>query len=139
MWVRVEKVGFEPVEFATFGGALLGKNIPLSPSGGVPAGMIAILVNHSWTGPDYTMELPSYFLDKFEVTNRQFKDFIDAGGYRDSKYWRYAFVRQGRDAPFDLSYGAVARRYGQAWSERLGTRRLSAEPGRSPSFRSELV
>ena len=47
------------------------------------------------------MELPSYFLDKFEVTNRQFKDFVDAGGYREAKYWRYTFRRQGRDAPFE--------------------------------------
>ena len=101
MWVRVEKAGFEAVEFATFGGALPGKNIPLSPAGGVPAGMVSILSNHSWTGPDYTMELPSYFLDKFEVTNRQFKDFVDAGGYREAKHWRYTFRRQGRDAPFE--------------------------------------
>ena len=41
------------------------------------------------------MELPSYFLDKFEVTNRQFKDFVDAGGYREPKYWRYTFRRTG--------------------------------------------
>jgi len=101
MWVRVEKAGFEAVEFATYGGALLGKNIPLSPSGGVPADMVSILSNHAWTGPDYTMELPSYFLDKFEVTNRQFKDFVDAGGYREPKHWRYLFRRHGRDAPFD--------------------------------------
>ena len=44
MWVRVEKAGFEAVEFATYGGALPGKNIPLSPAGGVPAGMVSIPV-----------------------------------------------------------------------------------------------
>jgi eukaryotic-like serine/threonine-protein kinase len=101
MWVRVEKAGFEPVEFATFGGVLAGKNIPLSPAGGVPAGMVSIPSSHSWTGPDRTMELPSYFLDKFEVTNRQFKAFVDGGGYRDARNWRHTFRRQGRDAPFE--------------------------------------
>ena len=42
MWMRVEKAGFEAVEFATFGGVLLGKNIPLPRAGGVPAGMVSV-------------------------------------------------------------------------------------------------
>ena len=33
------------------------------------------------------VDLPGYYLDRFEVTNRQYKEFIDAGGYREAVYW----------------------------------------------------
>jgi tRNA A-37 threonylcarbamoyl transferase component Bud32 len=97
MQVRLEKNGFEPAEFATHGVVLLGQNIPLSTAGSVPAGMVAAPARPSWLGPIDVMPLPDYFLDKFEVTNRQFKQFVDAGGYRDSKYWRHPFRKDGRD------------------------------------------
>jgi dienelactone hydrolase len=38
-----------------------------------------------------TAVLPDYWMDKYEVTNRQFKQFVDAGGYRDRKYWKEPF------------------------------------------------
>jgi serine/threonine protein kinase/dienelactone hydrolase len=98
--IRLEKAGFEPVEFATFGGALPGQNIALLTAGSVPAGMVAVAARPSWTGQSNVMPLPDYFLDRFEVTNRQFKEFVDAGGYRDSKYWHHAFRRGGRDISF---------------------------------------
>jgi tRNA A-37 threonylcarbamoyl transferase component Bud32/pimeloyl-ACP methyl ester carboxylesterase len=97
MQIRVEKKGFEPAEFATHGVVLLGQNIPLSPAGSVPAGMVMAPARPSWLGPLDVMPLPDYFLDKFEVTNRQFKQFVDAGGYRDPKYWRHPFRKDGRD------------------------------------------
>ena len=27
--------------------------------------------------------VPDYFIDRYEVTNRQYKQFVDAGGYRE--------------------------------------------------------
>jgi serine/threonine protein kinase/cephalosporin-C deacetylase-like acetyl esterase len=97
MLIRLEKPGFEPAEFATHGVVLLGQTIPLSTAGSVPAGMVAAPARPSWLGPIDIMPLPGYFLDKFEVTNREFKQFVDTGGYRDSKYWRHPFRRDGRD------------------------------------------
>ena len=95
MQIRLEKEGFETVEFATHGVVLLGQNIPLPRAGGVPAGMLAAPERPSWLGPIDVMPLPGYFLDKFEVTNRQFKEFVEAGGYRDSRYWKHPFRRRG--------------------------------------------
>ena len=31
---------------------------------------------------------PGFWIDKYEVTNRRYKEFIDAGGYRNPKYWK---------------------------------------------------
>jgi dienelactone hydrolase len=41
-------------------------------------------------------DLPDFFLDKYEVTNRRFREFVDAGGYRSPKYWKNEFIRDGR-------------------------------------------
>src|ERR1019366_6103387 len=32
----------------------------------------------------------------YEVTNRQFKKFVDAGGYKTTAFWRQPFVRAGQ-------------------------------------------
>ena len=35
-------------------------------------------------------------MDRYEVTNRQFKKFVDAGGYQREEYWTEPFVKDGR-------------------------------------------
>jgi eukaryotic-like serine/threonine-protein kinase len=37
-------------------------------------------------------KLDDYFIDRYEVTNKEFKRFVDAGGYRDAHYWTERFV-----------------------------------------------
>jgi formylglycine-generating enzyme required for sulfatase activity/dienelactone hydrolase len=44
---------------------------------------------------------PVYWIDKYEVTNEQFKEFVDKGGYQDQKNWKHTFVRDGRDISFE--------------------------------------
>ena len=39
---------------------------------------------------------PAFLIDKFEVTNKQFKEFVDAGGYANVKYWQEPFVKDGK-------------------------------------------
>ena len=34
----------------------------------------------------------AYAMDRHEVTNREYKRFVDAGGYADPKYWRQPFL-----------------------------------------------
>jgi len=81
-----EKPGFSDSEFAAFTLGLQGSNIPLSRAGEIPDRMVPVPARAPWAGPSNVMPLPDYFIDKFEVTNRQFQQFIDAGGYRDAKY-----------------------------------------------------
>jgi len=35
----------------------------------------------------WTREVPEFLIDKFEITNKQFKAFVDAGGYANAAYW----------------------------------------------------
>jgi len=40
--------------------------------------------------------LEDYWLDRYEVTNKQFKNFLDHGGYRKQEYWKHEFSKNGR-------------------------------------------
>ena len=65
------------------------------------------------------VRIDDYWLDEYEVTNRQFKKFVEMGGYRSSQYWKQEFIRAGR-----ISFRTTeAMRYS-------ATRR--AGPGRRP-------
>jgi formylglycine-generating enzyme required for sulfatase activity/dienelactone hydrolase len=42
------------------------------------------------------VKLPAYWIDTYEVTNRQFKAFVDRGGYQNRGYWKVPIVANGR-------------------------------------------
>lgn len=39
---------------------------------------------------------PAFLVDKHEVTNRQYKEFMDRGGYERQEFWTGPFVRDGQ-------------------------------------------
>ena len=80
----------------------------LFPPDKVPAGMVRI----ASPGPTFqivmpslehlsAVQLPDYWIDRHEVTNRAFKRFVDDGGYRRAELWREPFVKDGRTLTFD--------------------------------------
>jgi hypothetical protein len=91
--LRLEKEGYEPLELAYhpfFG--LDVELVPLADSGGpevaIPAG------SWSYTTPE-PVAIYGFLLDKYEVTNGAYQQFVDAGGYREARYWSEPFVRDG--------------------------------------------
>ena len=80
--LRVVKDGFETVEWAT--GARHSFQILLHTHAETPPGMVWI------PGP------PPAWMDKYEVSNRQFKEFVDGGGYQKQQYWKQPFVKDGK-------------------------------------------
>jgi dienelactone hydrolase len=64
----------------------------------VPGGLVGLQI----PGLDHLpeIEMPSYFIDRFEVTNREFKKFVDAGGYRLPELWKHSFVDGARTLSF---------------------------------------
>jgi len=46
-------------------------------------------------------QVPAAWIDKYEVTNRQFKQFVDAGGYQKHDYWKQPFVKEGKQLSWD--------------------------------------
>jgi serine/threonine protein kinase/dienelactone hydrolase len=47
-----------------------------------------------WLGP---YNLPPFYIDRFEVTNRQYQEFVDSGGYEKRELWPDKFVEAGRE------------------------------------------
>jgi dienelactone hydrolase len=43
-----------------------------------------------------TLDLGDFLMDKREITNRQYKAFVDAGGYTDRALWDSTIVRDGK-------------------------------------------
>ncbi len=93
-----------------------------------PAGMVWIPPSNldqmgMYHGERLILLAPAYFIDKHEVTNRQFKEFVDAGGYEDPNFWREEFSRDGRVLPWSeavQSFRDPSGRFGPA-SWRDGT------------------
>jgi len=102
---RIQKAGHESVETASSGiefpVADERGTIPLSLAGTIPHEMVKVKggkIKLDIPGLFHLppVELEGYLIDRYEVTNKQFKEFIDAGGYRKPEYWKHAFIKNGR-------------------------------------------
>ncbi len=98
---KIAKEGFATVE----GAARRDVNISLDEESTVPAGMVRAVgdgelfivgLEHLDPGP-----LEDYFIDKYEVTNADFKKFVDAGGYEKREYWKHDFTKEGSILSFE--------------------------------------
>jgi len=99
---RISKEGFETIEAAArtrrAGTAL---TFTLDKKGRIPPGMVRVaggslqvrLTGLEHLEPD---SLNDYYIDKFEVTNQQFLEFVETGGYEKQEYWKHRFVKAGR-------------------------------------------
>ncbi|HEX2640819.1 MAG TPA: SUMF1/EgtB/PvdO family nonheme iron enzyme, partial [Pyrinomonadaceae bacterium] len=45
---------------------------------------------------DDKVKLDDYFIDKYEVSNKDYKEFVSSGGYAKQEYWKVPIVRDGR-------------------------------------------
>jgi eukaryotic-like serine/threonine-protein kinase len=67
----------------------------------VPAGALG-----AWT-------LGDYLIDRYEVTNREYKEFVDRGGYDSEKFWRHEFVKHGDVLPWKQAMAMFRDRTGK--------------------------
>jgi eukaryotic-like serine/threonine-protein kinase len=43
------------------------------------------------------IKFEDYWMDRYEVTNKEFKKFVDGGGYQKSQYWKQPFLKDGHE------------------------------------------
>jgi dienelactone hydrolase len=55
----------------------------------------------------------AFLMDRHEVTNREYKKFVDAGGYTDSKFWKQPFVEDSRALSFQEAAARFVDRTGR--------------------------
>lgn len=90
--LRFEKDGYEPLELGNPASRINGVEYRLAEVGSdfqdmvwVPGGQFEIR-SPGLEGLE-PIDLGPYWIDRYEVTNRLFKQFVNAGGYTDSSYW----------------------------------------------------
>jgi dienelactone hydrolase len=84
------------------GGFVREFNFPLDTLAAAPEGMVPVPAGrhyaYVWSIGDLgPYDLPLFYIDRFEVTNRQYQEFVDKGGYRNRQYWKEKFLRDGKE------------------------------------------
>ena len=116
---KLEKEGYETVlaAAATWGinekeerGILAAFDLTrtLDKKGSLPAGMVRVAGAETPAG-----RLDDFFIDRCEVSNRQFKEFVDAGGYQGRKFWKHKFTRDGKEIPREEAIKAFTDQTGR--------------------------
>ena len=100
---KFEKEGFETAEFI-WGG--VPNSFALPENGTTPDGMVAIPASSlgvTLSGFDRVPTHPAgeYLIDKHEVTNAEYREFVDAGGYTKTRFWTHDFVKGGEVIPWE--------------------------------------
>jgi dienelactone hydrolase len=80
----------------------------LDKEGSIPPGMVRVPGTQTERG-----DLPDFYMDKFEVTNRRYREFINSGGYRNRKYWKQKFTKEGRELSWEKGVKEFTDQSGQ--------------------------
>jgi pimeloyl-ACP methyl ester carboxylesterase len=120
--VEIRKEGFETIELVSpRPWSRAGSDVPrltLDRLGSLPPGMVRVpgSVNEltlvglaKYAG----VKVPEFLADRYEVTNRQYKAFMDAGGYTNAAYWRLPIIEAGREIPLDAARARFTDRTGR--------------------------
>ena len=116
---RVEKEGHDTLEIGQTP-AYPRLSFKLSASGKAPPGMLYVAEgNHQFRNLE-PVQVPAFWLDINEVTNRQFEEFVDAGGYQNPGHWQHAFEKDGEtlswNAAIALFVDSTGRPGPSTWS-----------------------
>ncbi len=126
----IKKEGFETLERAFRSGLEPNLQFTLDRQGTVPAGMVRVPGGTLQYRSAPAVQLQEYWLDKYEVTNKQFKEFVDQGGYQKRDYWKEPFVKDGRGRSWEEAMAEFRDSTGRpgpsTWE--LGSSRRPLEP-----------
>jgi formylglycine-generating enzyme required for sulfatase activity len=75
----------------------------------------------AWDRPtEASVHLDDYFIDRYEVTNREYQEFVTAGGYRTKQFWHHPFVKDGKAVNWEEAVALFKDRTGlpgpRSWS-----------------------
>lgn len=120
--MEIRKKGYQTIEYAgPWAYGRLGPEIDtlkLDPLGSLPENMVRIPKNITdmyIVGLEHSggKEVEEFLMDRFEVTNKQFKKFVDAGGYADKKYWKYPVYSNGKEISLEAALAMFVDRTGR--------------------------
>ena len=120
LW-RITREGDEQVIRAypsPYAGAEATLQVTLDRAGSIPPDMVRVpggSVGLDIPGLDHLerVVLGDYLIDRTEVTNRQFKRFVDEGGYRRRELWKEPFVHAGKTLTWEQAMALLHDRTGR--------------------------
>jgi len=74
----------------------------------LPSGMVRVPATKTEVG-----SLGDFFIGRYEVTNREYKTFLDAGGYRNRNYWKHSFLKDNRNLNWVEAVGTFVDQTGR--------------------------
>jgi serine/threonine protein kinase len=110
---KFELKGYTTVERATFSSGPVA--VTLLENGKAPLGMVHVEFENEGSSQSRPISLwgiqgfealpavpvTSFWIDRFEVTNAEFKRFVEQGGYEKRQYWKYEFRKDKRVLAWD--------------------------------------
>jgi len=84
----------------------------LYPPDKTPARMVAVAGGPA-TFAGRTVPVPDFWIDQYEVTNAEFKAFVDGGGYGRRDLWKHPFTRGGTTLSWEEAVGGFVDQTGQ--------------------------
>jgi serine/threonine protein kinase/dienelactone hydrolase len=80
----------------------------LDKKGAIPPGMVRVQGAETPVGT-----LTDFYIDTYEVTNKQYKEFINGGGYRERKFWKQKFIKDGKELTWEEAVKEFVDQTGQ--------------------------
>lgn len=81
------------------------RNLAFPSALGSPPGMVPVPGGHFEDLIDFVgwlrYDLPAFDIDRFEVTNAQYQQFVDQGGYKKPEYWKKQFIKDGKELTWE--------------------------------------
>lgn len=126
--IEIEKDGFAPYERSFSGSPEIYWDLSFNPSpttiearlfpaAEVPEGMAFVPGGKyslaSWKRPiSRSARVSDFFVGRREVSNKEFKEFVSAGGYQRRQFWTHPFVRDGKRIDWEAAVAELKDKTG---------------------------
>ncbi len=119
---EIRKKGFQTIEYAGVAASWKNwkdsSNLVLDKIGTLPSNMVRIPERKTFM---YIVGLEShggktvgsFLMDKFEVSNKQYKMFMEAGGYTQRSFWTHPIYRDGKEIALEAALALFVDKTGR--------------------------
>ncbi len=128
--VKLEKTGYRTTFDLIWNSSFFADTLlfQLSDTASLPAGMESIPAfasGYKITAAPAALHMPglenfepvdagSFLMDRYEVTNKEFKKFIEGGGYKKQEYWKYPVVKDRQQLVWEEAMKLFTDKTGQS-------------------------
>lgn len=106
--IKIEKDGYNTIFLTSLW--LLGpgpqRTVKLDSAGSLPANMIRVPSQKAYMNivgleMNAGKNVSEFLIDKYEITNKEYKQFVDAGGYTNKAFWTYPVYVDGKEIKWE--------------------------------------